>query len=153
VNGALVVAAAIVDDLSRPTTLLAARRTRPPTMAGRWEFPGGKVEPGEEPVAALHRELTEELGIAVILGAEVPGPDHGTWPLGEAWSMRLWWAVLSDGEPVPLEDHDELRWLPPGGWTDLDWLDGDIAVARRLDHLRTAPGGDQPVGGCPTSRG
>lgn len=140
-------AAAIVDDLTRPTALLAARRTRPEAMAGRWEFPGGKVEPGEDPVVALHRELDEELGVAVTLGPEVPGPDHGRWPLGPALSMRLWWAELSDGEPTPLEDHDELRWLLPGGWIDLDWLDGDIAVARHLDHLRSTWDGDPPVGG------
>ena len=66
----LVVAAVIVDDLTHPTRLLAARRAAPRALAGGWEFPGGKVEPGEDPIAALHRELAEELQITVDLGAE-----------------------------------------------------------------------------------
>ena len=60
-----VVGGAVLDSLTGPGRLLAARRTAPPQFAGMWEFPGGKVEPGEAPEAALHRELQEELGIGV----------------------------------------------------------------------------------------
>ena len=70
----LVVAAAIVDNLARPTRVLAARRSQPARIAGLWEFPGGKVEVGEDPAAALHRELREELGVEVELGALIPRP-------------------------------------------------------------------------------
>ena len=65
---ALVVAAAIVDSLTAPTRTLCARRSAPPELAGRWELPGGKVEPDESAEAALHRELDEELGVSVRLG-------------------------------------------------------------------------------------
>lgn len=135
-SGVLVVAAAIVDDLSRPERLLAARRTLPPELAGGWEFPGGKVEVGEAPVAALHRELREELGVRVRLGAEVRGPAAGRWPLGERATLRLWWAVIVDGDPQPLEDHDALRWLAPHEWRDPAWLPADVAVVAHLDGLR-----------------
>lgn len=128
----LVVAAALVDDLARPRRLLAARRTRPAQVAGRWELPGGKVEPGETPVAALHREVREELGVQVALGAEVVGPLDGAWPITDRHVMRVWAAQLLGGEPRPLEVHDELRWLPHPDWHGVDWLDGDVALVAEL---------------------
>lgn len=137
----LVVAAAIVDELARPRRLLAARRSGPAELAGGWEFPGGKVEPDEQPVAALRRELREELGITVELGSEIAGPVDGLWPLGPSLSMRLWLAVVSGGSPEPLEDHDELRWLEPGEWADVAWLPADVEVVRTLIDRwsKTAP--------------
>lgn len=128
----LVVAVALVDDLARPRRLLSARRTRPPLVAGRWELPGGKVEPGEAPVAALHREILEELGVRVELGAEVPGPADGLWPITERHVMRVWAAQLLEGDPEPLDGHDELRWLDHPDWHDVDWLDGDIPLVAEL---------------------
>jgi 8-oxo-dGTP diphosphatase len=145
----LVVAAAIVDDLDLPRALLVARRSSPPDIAGLWEFPGGKVEPGETPESALRRELREELGVDVELGAELPGPDegglgeHGS-DVGMAWSlgalaasghplvMRLWLARVKSGVPRPLEDHDELRWLGPGEWRDVPWIPADLGVVDAL---------------------
>src|SRR5690554_2903914 len=110
----LVVAGAVVDRLDAPTMLLAARRAKPVSLAGRWEFPGGKVEPGEEPEAGLRRELHEELGVDVVLGSEHAGPDDGAWILSEKYVMRLWLATVASGVPAPLVEHDELRWLPRG---------------------------------------
>ncbi|MCI2239159.1 NUDIX domain-containing protein [Paenibacillus sp. TRM 82003] len=127
-----------MDDLRRPRSLLAARRSAPPALAGRWELPGGKVEPGEEPEAALLRELREELGVGVELGVEVPGPARGAWPLGGDLVMRVWWARVVLGGPAPLQDHDELRWLAPGEWRSVDWLPADVALAQRLEELAGA---------------
>jgi 8-oxo-dGTP diphosphatase len=133
----LVVCAAIVDDLDRPTTLLAARRTEPPALAGGWELPGGKVEPGEDPIDGLHRELAEELGVKVALGDELPCPDavSGLWPLTPTLQMRVWRAVVVDGVPAPIEDHDLVRVLGPGEWLDVQWLAADLAIVDALARL------------------
>lgn len=128
----LVVAAAIVDDLDEPRALLAARRAQPAELAGRWEFPGGKVDDGETPVDALHRELREELGIDVALGAELVGPDDGAWILTDRYAMRLWLARIESGRPAPLVEHDELRWLAAGHWRDVPWLDADVRIVAAL---------------------
>jgi 8-oxo-dGTP diphosphatase len=129
-----VVGAAVVDDLQHPTRLLAARRTEPPALAGGWEFPGGKIDPGETAVQALHRELIEELGVRVRLGEQVAGPlDGGRWPLGESWAMTVWFAVVTSGEPAPIEDHDQLRWLAVEELYAVPWLPADLPIVEAIE--------------------
>ena len=124
-----VVGAALVDDLTHPTRLLAARRTEPVALAGGWEFPGGKVDPGETHEQALHREVREELGVEVELGEQVPGPLRGgRWPLGESFAMTVWLARVTAGEPAPIEDHDQLRWLRRDDLYDVPWLPADLPI-------------------------
>ncbi len=130
-----VVAAAVVDDLEHPTRLLAARRTEPPALAGGWELPGGKVDPGESPIEALHREIREELGVAVRLGEVIAAEGgDGSWPLGERYRMDVWLAVVTEGDPQPIEDHDELRWLEVGQLYAVGWLPADLPVVALLER-------------------
>ncbi|GGL96205.1 (deoxy)nucleoside triphosphate pyrophosphohydrolase [Glutamicibacter protophormiae] len=142
-----IVAVAIVDDLTAPTRMLAARRNRPESLAGLWEFPGGKVEPGESDTAAVRRELREELGVQLRLGAEIAGPLPQGWQLNDKAAMRVWFAVITEGEPRPLDGHDQLAWL------DLDdslgeavpWIPADAPIVGaclelcRIGHLAQHP--------------
>jgi 8-oxo-dGTP diphosphatase len=119
-----VVGAALVRD----GRVLAARRSQPARHAGGWEFPGGKVEPGESDEQALARELREELGVEVVVGAR----------LGEvadaALRLVVYPATVVSGEPQPLEDHDQLRWLDASELDDVAWLPIDEAL---LPAVRT----------------
>jgi 8-oxo-dGTP diphosphatase len=130
----LVVGAVIVDRLDRPTRVLAARRTRPAALAGRWELPGGKVEPGETAEDALHRELLEELGVHVRRGAELVPDAAPTWPLTPGLELRAWWCEISAGSPQLSEAHDDLRWMPAATVADLPWLDPDRPLVERIQR-------------------
>ncbi|MEU6574419.1 (deoxy)nucleoside triphosphate pyrophosphohydrolase [Streptomyces sp. NPDC046805] len=122
----VVVGAALLDD----GHLLTARRSAPPELAGRWELPGGKVEPGETPEDALVRELREELGVDAEVVERVPGE----WPLKPPYVLQVWTARLRPGSaaPRPLQDHDALRRLAPGEIWDVDWLDQDVDAVRQV---------------------
>lgn len=134
-----VVGVAIVDDLEHPTRLLAARRTEPPALAGQWELPGGKVEPGESWQEAVHREIDEELDVRIRLGRRVPGPlPDGRWQLSPRHVMAVWFAQVIEGEPDPRDEHDELRWLPPERLWEVDWLEGDVPIVDAIAAIARA---------------
>ena len=113
----VVVAAAIVRD----GRVLAARRTQPANVAGRWELPGGKVDPGETDEQALAREIREELGIEIVVGERIPGE----WPLHDDYVLRAYAATIASGEPAALDHHDKLRWLTRDELDDVPWLGPD----------------------------
>ena len=145
-----VVGAAVVDSLEAPTRMLVAQRSAPQTVAGMWEFPGGKVEPGESCEQALVRELKEELGVQARLGAEVqarlgaevPGAYPQGWRLSERLAMRVFFAEIISGTPDTLEDHSALRWMPlPKSKDDaqayddllgLPWIPADLPIVVAL---------------------
>jgi 8-oxo-dGTP diphosphatase len=124
--------------------VLAARRSAPAALAGGWEFPGGKVEPGESPAAALARECREELGVRVAVGELL-----GTADVAPGIVLHVHVAGLIAGEPQPLEDHDELRWLAADELEDVAWLPADrpLLAAVRARIISVEPLRDLPEGG------
>jgi 8-oxo-dGTP diphosphatase len=128
----VVVATAIVRD----GRVLAAQRTRPPALAGRWELPGGRVEPGESECAAVVRECREELGADV----RVAGRLATDLPI-DAGTLRVHVARLRPGSPEPTaSEHAALRWLGPGELDCVDWIEADRAVLGDLRDLLNAHG-------------
>ena len=114
------VVAAIIE---RNGAILVGQRTEAQSHPLKWEFPGGKVEPGEMAAAALARELEEELGIRAAAGEEITRYPY-TYP-GKTPIELIFLRVRSfEGEPVNLIFRD-LRWQPIGELRELDFLEGD----------------------------
>ncbi len=130
--GPTVVAAAVL----RGTRVLAQQRAYPPEAAGRWELPGGRVEPGESARDALIRECREELAVEVVPGEQI-GPDV---PLPGGYVLRVHVARLADptARPVPVE-HAALRWVDVTELAGLDWLDADRTILPDLERALRAP--------------
>ena len=109
--------------------VMVTRRGPHIRLAGLWEFPGGKVEDGEDDETALVRELWEELQIRVEMG-EFVGENIHTEERGP-FCLVAYRVTISEGRPV-LSDHDEIAWVKPENLKDLDWAPADIPL---LDQL------------------
>ena len=108
---------------------LACRRPQGKHLGGLWEFPGGKMEAGEEARQALVRELEEELGIVVETGEALTPVE---WDYGSR-AIRLWPFICSAGEMEPVRlEHDELRWCEVEELAGLNWAPADVPVVREL---------------------
>jgi 8-oxo-dGTP diphosphatase len=107
------------------TELLIAQRPPGSWQAGRWEFPGGKLEPGETVEAALHRELREELGIDVLQAEPVNVFAH-TYP-DRTVEIALWLVRAFSGEPQGL-DGQALRWVRPAELVHCELLEADLPM-------------------------
>ncbi len=116
----------------RGRSLLAQQRAYPREVAGLWELPGGRVEPGESEVDALRRECREELGVDVVVGSRV-GPDV---PLRAGLVLRVFAASLTDERARPEAlDHKALRWLDADGLDGVEWLPADLELLPDLRRL------------------
>jgi 8-oxo-dGTP diphosphatase len=126
----VVVGAAVL----RRGRVLAQQRAYPPEAAGLWEFPGGRVEPGESDADAVRRECREELGIEVRpLGAI--GPDVA---IAEDLVLRVYAAEAPTGTPRALE-HQAVRWLTEQDVDSVEWLPADRVLLPALRGRLAAP--------------
>ncbi len=127
----IVVAAALVDGDGR---VLLQQRAPGRSMAGLWEFPGGKLEPGELPEAAVVRELREELGIETETACLAPAA-FASAPVGERHMLLLLYICRKwSGEPKPL-DASALKWLRPNQMFGLAMPPADSPLIGLLDAL------------------
>jgi 8-oxo-dGTP diphosphatase len=117
--------------LERDGLVLIARRRPGKHMAGKWEFPGGKIESGETPEQSLARELREELDVRARIGELLCSATYE----GEGISLELLVYRVEgfDGTPMLIE-HEEIRWVRPGELRSYDLADSDRRVVERLFH-------------------
>ncbi len=129
----IVVAAAMIHHKGR---ILATQRGYGEFKDG-WEFPGGKVEPGESPKEAIVREIREELGMDIVPETLVTTVEHD-YPTFHI-TMHCFWASIRSGE-VHLLEHEAARWLSPEELDDVAWLPADVAAVDSLKALLAKQG-------------
>jgi 8-oxo-dGTP diphosphatase len=113
----------------REGKLLIAQRAAGDRFGGRWELPGGKVEPGESLAECLRRELAEELGVEAEVGVELGAVRHGDGDGGiELHALHV---RALRGE-LRRRAHDEIRWVAPAEWDRYDFLEADRALFETL---------------------
>ena len=121
-----VVAAVIQKD----SKVLVCQRTRHQTMPLKWEFPGGKIEEGEQPRDALRRELEEELGIHAKIGDEIARLQH-IYPNGAAVELRFF-IVREYGGEMENRIFRDVQWSAPKDLAAYDFLEADASLVKDL---------------------
>ena len=111
-------------------TVLICQRTKHQTMPLKWEFPGGKIEQGEQPRDAMRRELEEELGIEAVVGDEVARFRH-QYPSGSAVELRFYDVREYSGE-IENRIFKEVRWAKPEELPSYDFLEADRTLVKDL---------------------
>jgi mutator protein MutT len=135
-RGPITVTAAVLKEKDR---VLIARRRAGGLRGGLWEFPGGKIEPGETAPEALRRELREELGIEAMIGDFFLETEH-TYP-DLIVRLLVYWASIESGTPAAL-DHEELRWVTPAELPQFPIVAGDGVIVAEIGR-RLGAGSNQ----------
>jgi 8-oxo-dGTP diphosphatase len=117
--------------------ILVCQRTRHQTMPMKWEFPGGKIEEGEQPRDALHRELEEELGIDATIGEEIARIRH-EYKGGSSVELRFY--VVKEYEGA-LENKifRDMQWAEPKDLPSFDFLEADLTLVADLASGKLKP--------------
>lgn len=113
----------------REGLVLCAQRGMGGNLAGLWEFPGGKIEPGESPAVALEREIAEELDCAIEVGDLITTTSH-EYEFGIV-ILTTFYCRLISGTPTTRE-HADIRWLLPAELTTIDWAPADIPAVHLI---------------------
>ena len=109
--------------------ILSARRGAQSRLPGLWEFPGGKIEPGETALQALEREIREELDCEVDVGEELTTTTYA-YDFGDI-TLTTFWCELRSGTPR-LTEHSEVRWMHPAELDSIEWASADIPAVRLI---------------------
>ncbi|GGD22432.1 (deoxy)nucleoside triphosphate pyrophosphohydrolase [Nocardioides daphniae] len=120
----------------RDGLILCAQRGGTGTLAGLWEFPGGKIEPNESPRAALIREIREELLCDVEVTDQITTTHH-EYDFGVV-TLTTFYGQLLSGEPA-LTEHQNITWLPPSELHRLEWAPADIPAVRLIQEQLACP--------------
>src|SRR5579864_9548288 len=128
-----VVAALIMKD----GDVLVCQRTKHQTMPLKWEFPGGKIEEGEQPRDALRRELDEELGINAKIGEEVARIKH-EYKTGNSVELRFY-AVREYQGKIENRIFKDIRWSPKNQLPSFDFLEADLELVKGLSQGKILP--------------
>ena len=124
----IVVVAAIIRD--RENRLCLSRRPEHKHQGGLWEFPGGKIEPGEAPIDALVREVQEELGVGIRVTGHLSTDD--THVGDRIIRLACYRAELEGERPTESTDHDQMRWVRSGDLNQFWWSEPDLPAVRIL---------------------
>ncbi|MDN8594834.1 MULTISPECIES: (deoxy)nucleoside triphosphate pyrophosphohydrolase [unclassified Corynebacterium] len=114
----------------RDGAVFAAQRGPGKALAGKWEFPGGKIEPGETPEQSLARELKEELLVDAAVHDHITTTEY-TYDFGTV-RLSTFHCTLAPGTEPTLTEHADSRWVPLTELTDLDWAPADIPAVELI---------------------